>query len=224
MRNFRGFTLVELMVVVAIIAIIAAIAIPNLLSTRLTANETTAISTLRSIISAQAQFQTRGLADEDFDGLGEYGTFGEMSGLVGVRAGRLLQPSVLSTAFRAVDVNGQISRSGYLYRLYLPDPAGDGLPEVAGGGAPAGVDADLAESIWCVYAWPTDYGQSGVRTFFVNHAGEILAADSNAYTGPGGPPQPGAALLAGGLATSITGPLASGTIGRDAFVWRTVQN
>ncbi len=57
MKNEKGFSLVELLVVVIIIAIIAAIAIPNLLSSRRAANEASAISSLRSIHSAEATYQ-----------------------------------------------------------------------------------------------------------------------------------------------------------------------
>jgi type IV pilus assembly protein PilA len=54
--NQKGFSLVELLVVVIIIAIVAAIAIPNLLSSRRAANEASAISSLRTIHSAEAVY------------------------------------------------------------------------------------------------------------------------------------------------------------------------
>jgi len=54
----RGFTLIEVMIVVAIIALLAAIAIPNVLRGRTTANESASIGNLRALVSSLEMYRS----------------------------------------------------------------------------------------------------------------------------------------------------------------------
>jgi prepilin-type N-terminal cleavage/methylation domain-containing protein len=75
-RKKRGFTLIELMVVLAIIALIAAIAIPNLIQSRKYSQETSAIESIKTITTAETLFRER---DADGNNLNDYASLAQLS-------------------------------------------------------------------------------------------------------------------------------------------------
>ncbi len=192
---------------------------------RLRRNESAAIATLKNISSAQAQCQASGVIDANKNGAGEYGMFAELSGRDGVRGtDQKISPPVLSTAFSRVQ-GGVVVRSGYCFRMFLPDQAAVAVAEHADGGADAAaVDPAQAETMWCCYAWPVEPGVSGQRAFFINQSGDVLAMPNqdNGYGGVDKGPAASSAFQAKSTG-HMNAAVAANAAGRDGAQWRVVN-
>lgn len=232
-----GFTIIELLIVTAIIAIVAAMAIPRIQSARLSAAESAAIGTLRSIYAAQIQVQAGRSIDTNGDGQAEYGYLAELTGAVPARvtgpgnapaAGVVgvdeLTPSVLVAGLGAV-TGGTASRSGYLFRVFLPAATAGGavagIPEDPTGGKVGGPFPDGSNGgvMWCAYAWPITKGKSGNSTFFINQDGQLLktAGRVASYTSTTAqPPYDAAYTAANDLSSSIA---VNGLLAIDGNAW-----
>jgi prepilin-type N-terminal cleavage/methylation domain-containing protein len=145
MKKQKGFSLIELLIVVAIILIIAAIAIPNLLRSKMAANEASAVYSLRVINTAQVTYYAN-------YGLG-YGALINLS----TPAAGCAAASALSACL--IDSNlGGGTKSGYTFT------------SVAAGGA--GTTAN-PNSTFNSTAVPTALGQSGQNSFCSDGSGVI---------------------------------------------------
>jgi type IV pilus assembly protein PilA len=107
MRSTKGFSLIELLIVVAIILIIAAIAIPNLLQARLSANESSAAGSLHTLTSAEITY------------FNAYPTVGYASAIAQLGGATPCTPNSTTACiidnFLATATPGGVGKSGYYY-------------------------------------------------------------------------------------------------------------
>jgi prepilin-type N-terminal cleavage/methylation domain-containing protein len=162
----KGFTLIELMIVIAIIAIIAAIAIPNLREGQRNANETAAITSLRQYLSAQGIYHR---TDYDLDGAKEYAQrlymLYDYDGAGGpAEPIRLIDLPMARAEYTAGYIT-QGPRSGFYFADHVQGKSGIAFSSDA--------DGDGFLDGFGLTAFPSKYNRTGLKTFVIDTEGTV---------------------------------------------------
>ncbi len=162
MRKQKGFSLIELLIVVAIILIIAAIAVPNLLRSRMAANEASAASALRTV----------GTANVTYSATYNLGFAGSLAALGPDQGGAVASPTasdLLDSALSGLNpVADPPIKSGYAF-TYV---AANDPPTAAATNGTFGLDAT-----------PNAPGSSGQSTFCMDQGNVVRKDTTGAATG-----------------------------------------
>ncbi len=213
-----AFTLIELMIVIAIIAIIAAIAIPNLLESRVTAQEASAAAALRTgILPAEVQFQAGDYCDHDSNGIGTYavdGIFGSAGAICnpynalsgGATLGSSISLTLLAPSYQCTGAYASGNGAGSAQGSTIASMGNGAVwPEVSGycfktpmtATSPTASSDGTGERVWAVVCFPLDDNQ-GRRFFAISTPGSIYMSKPSSTAFDGG-------WNLGGLATSAYG-------------------
>ncbi len=197
MIDRKGFTLIELMIVIAIIGVISALAIASILRSQMSANHTAAVSSMNTMLKMNFIFRQN---DEDRNGVNDFWTE-HVWGLHAIKnpdgeAIELIPRSVAEADFEGGDDDVTMSnasieqmpddpdfaspKSGYYFAMFT------GLNNSGSGGSPCDTDYDDGDGggvytnkrRFSIQAFPALYDSTGIQAFAIPESGDVYRIDA----------------------------------------------